>query len=111
MRLTVSQMNPLMTPTSAAISTANHQWKRHASCRPKATPMGVVISNNGLAIRICLLCSIQSGVARRGRQELWRLRRMGGLLEGIGQLQQSGFAPWLANERQAERQAVAERHG
>src|SRR5690349_21979384 len=50
MRRSVNQVNRLMMPTSAAISTASHQWKRQASSRPQATPMGVMTNNSGFAI-------------------------------------------------------------
>src|SRR5688572_18320814 len=50
MRRTVSQVNDPMMPSSTAMSSASHQWKRQASTRPQTTPMGVMTNNNGFAI-------------------------------------------------------------
>jgi hypothetical protein len=53
-RRTVIQTKYPTTLTSAAINAANHQWKRHASYIPQATPKGVVATRMGLAIRMRL---------------------------------------------------------
>src|ERR1041384_2868098 len=50
MRLTTLHVNRLITPTSTPISRASHQWKRAASTRPQATPMGVIVRMMGFAI-------------------------------------------------------------
>jgi hypothetical protein len=52
MRLTVSQVKAPITLTSTAISTASHQWKRHASSMAQLTPMGVVTNKIGFAMRM-----------------------------------------------------------
>jgi hypothetical protein len=68
MRLAVSQVKAPITPTNTAISTASHQWKRHASSMAQLTPMGVVTNKIGFAIRMGSSASAFS--FRGGKQEL-----------------------------------------
>lgn len=52
MRFTTLHTNNPTTVNNTPIITASHQWKRHASTSPHPTPIGVIVNNNGFAIRM-----------------------------------------------------------